>query len=155
MLEEIIERTRLTVDPWAEHRQSEAPHTSSVLWIQALLISLTLGVIQGCSLERVRYGWDHLNGICDRTPFRVLYKLLRFWWVGAEIYLSRTTQDKPYIMLPCLLNLQPTNLKWSVSPWPPCSEANLWTNNLMTSDCWIFVIFLPDFYFFCHFLNLK
>ena len=43
---------------------------------------------QGCSLERVICSLDHLNSICDRTPLRPLYKLLRFWQAGVEIFLS-------------------------------------------------------------------
>lgn len=32
--------------------------------------------------------WDHLDCICDWTPLRPLYKLLRFWRAGVEIYSS-------------------------------------------------------------------
>lgn len=43
---------------------------------------------QGHSLERVSCCWDHLDSVRDWTQLRPLYNLLRFWRVGAEIYLS-------------------------------------------------------------------
>lgn len=38
--------------------------------------------------EQVICYWNHLDWIPDWSSIRPLYKLLRFWQVGAEIYLS-------------------------------------------------------------------
>ena len=43
------------------------------------------GCSEGLSLERALCGWDHLDGAHDWTQLRPLYKILRFWWVGANI----------------------------------------------------------------------
>ena len=43
--------------------------------------------------EKAKNSWDHLDSVCDWTQFRPLYKLFRFWQVGAEIYAAE--QDKP------------------------------------------------------------
>lgn len=40
--------------------------------------------------------WDQLNSIWDWTPLRPLYRRLRFWQIGIEIYLSCSPQDKPH-----------------------------------------------------------
>lgn len=32
--------------------------------------------------------WEYLDCACDWTKLSLLYKLLRFWWEGVEIYLS-------------------------------------------------------------------
>lgn len=46
------------------------------------------------------------------TPFRPLCKLLRFWWAGAELYLSHSWSSLVY-KFPCVLKLPPANPEWS------------------------------------------
>lgn len=68
----------------------------------------------GCSLERAICPWNHLDGIHEWTQLRPLCQLLSFWQVSAEIYLS-CRHPRLSLKFPWLLNLQPTNLKWSAS----------------------------------------
>lgn len=42
--------------------------------------------VQGRSLEGVLYCWDHLDSVQDWTQARPLYKHLRIWQTGSEIY---------------------------------------------------------------------
>ena len=42
------------------------------------------------SLERATCCWDHLDSIHAWSWSRPLYKYLKFWWVGIEIYLSHS-----------------------------------------------------------------
>lgn len=41
--------------------------------------------------------------LMDRIPLRLLYKRLRFWRAGIEIYSFRGTQDKPPTEVPLLI----------------------------------------------------
>lgn len=45
------------------------------------------------------------------NPVKTLYKLLRFWWVNAEVYLS-CTYPRLICKFHCLLKLLPTSLEW-------------------------------------------
>ena len=56
--------------------------------------------------------WGQFDRVHYWTQLRALYKLLRFWWAWAEIYLSFSLQDKTLMEIPCMLNLPPTNLDW-------------------------------------------
>ena len=59
--------------------------------ILRMYIPLAFPASRSCpkdSLEIVIRCWDHLNSICDSTQLRPLYKRLRFWWTGVEIYSS-------------------------------------------------------------------
>ena len=49
------------------------------------------------NLQRVMCCWDHLDWVCDWNQLRLLHKLLRFWWVSAEIYCVLAAQDKPHM----------------------------------------------------------
>lgn len=40
------------------------------------------------------YYWDHVDGIYDWTPFKLLYIILRFWQACMEIYLSYDYQKQ-------------------------------------------------------------
>ena len=65
--------------------------------------------------------FSHLGS--PRWSLRPLYKNLRFWWVDAEICLSRCYSRQTLCMFCCLLNLTPINLEClpfsSVFRWPP------------------------------------
>ena len=71
---------------------------------------------------------NHLGGLHDWTLLRPVYKLLRFWRVGVEIY---SPSKKSHICkFPCLLTLPPTSLEWlplsSFCLCPLCTGASLW-----------------------------
>ena len=121
-LEEVIEMTGPPVDtdssplpyPWNVHSAHYA-HTGSCF---------------KDSIERARGCWDLLDGICDWTPLRTLYKALRFSGSRGvscmEIY-SFCSQTSFAGKFPCLFTQSSTNLEWSafspVSPCPPCMGA--------------------------------
>lgn len=53
---------------------------------------------QGCSLERVKCCWDHLDGIFDWIQIRPLYTQLRFWQVVGSPSSLVDAQDNPYLL---------------------------------------------------------
>ena len=61
---------------------------SLVLEMYVLPTIPTLEAVSRMCCERVKCCWDHLAGTCDWIQLRLLYKVLRFWLVGVEIYLS-------------------------------------------------------------------
>lgn len=73
------------------------------------------------------------GGICDPTKLRPLYKLLRFWWGGAEISCQGKLVIKP-------ATYQSGHAKQRhvfidipfVSAYPPCTGATLWTNKVLS-----------------------
>lgn len=76
---------------------------------------------QGHNLERAMCWGDHLDGIRDWTQSRALYKHLRLWQVGVEIYLFHGPQDKSCKFF-CLLHLPTANVEWPASfSVSPCS----------------------------------
>ena len=86
---------------------------------------------QGCSLERVRCCWDHLDWVKALAE----YRLLRFWWAGAENY-SFCSCPSLVCKSSCLLNLylpiQRVLPLSSVILRPPCMGAGFWTSIIMT-----------------------
>lgn len=75
--------------PMSRTGQAEPPPCTSpsLEWVFLLPFSEP-ETFQGCSLERAICRWDHLDGILDCMQLRLLYKLLRFWRTGADIYWS-------------------------------------------------------------------
>lgn len=67
--------------------RSEPPHPSLVLGTYVLPIPPphSGSHFWEWKLESLSYCWGHLDGICDWTQFRPLYKHGRFWQAGAEI----------------------------------------------------------------------
>lgn len=61
-------------------------------------------LFQKYRLERVRWCWDHL----DWTHLRILYKLLKFWWMSSTLCHWRQAS---YIS--SLLKVPSTNVGWS------------------------------------------
>ena len=111
VLEEVIEKTSLLVDPWARPRQPEAPHPLPSPWIVYSLAFPILEVATGTQLSDNKVllrpsGWHTSDG----TQLRHLYKLLRFWWVSMEVYLW-LPKTSLVCRSPCLLNVLPTNLE--------------------------------------------
>lgn len=51
-------------------------------------------------------------------PIKTSYQLLRFWQMGADIYLFCCRQA--LYVFSCLLNLPPSNLEWPLSLVSPC-----------------------------------
>lgn len=90
---------------------------------------------QGQSLKRISCCWHHLDGTCDWTLLRPLYKLLRLWQMGGEtssssscpwqtLYINSLFLFKPpptylewlgpFLVSPCLLSMRPiSKLTWS------------------------------------------
>lgn len=96
---------------WAGSRQLEVFYLLPCLWDVCFPHHSHNGSqFQGCNLQKTRCCWDQFVRLHDWTQLRAPYKLLRFCWVWAEIYLSFSCQDKTLMEIPCLLNLPPTNL---------------------------------------------
>lgn len=88
-LEEVIKRMWLMVDLRAGSGESMAPHPCPCPWnVPSAHHSHSWSPFQGCSLESTRCCWDHLDWKRDWILLRPQYKLLWFWWAGAEINLS-------------------------------------------------------------------
>ena len=83
-------REEVTADWHASWTRASGGSLSPTLFLECTFHPLFLSwePLQGCNLERVRCGWEHLDGVGDWTSLRLLYKLLRFSQVGVEIYLS-------------------------------------------------------------------
>ena len=88
---------------------------------------------QGHNLKRVMCCWDHLDNMWDWTQLRFLYKLVRFWQTGVEIYSScGYLRQASYVRkFSCFFKRPLTNLEWSASflvssgpLWLPCMGAN-------------------------------
>lgn len=105
MLEEVIKRTRPSVDSKARPGQSEAPPHLPCPWnVPSAHNSHSGSPFQEHSLEKVRCCWDHLDDICDWTHLRSLCKLLR------SVYLV-ALKTSLICKFPCLLKLPPANLE--------------------------------------------
>ena len=61
-------------------------------------------VVQWHSLEIVMWYCDHLDGICDWTQLRPLYKFLRFGWQVQRFTHLVDTQDRLCKHVPLLIN---------------------------------------------------
>ena len=72
--------------------------------------------LQGCSLEKAMWCWDHPDGVHEWTQFKVFIYTFKFLVCqgGWKFHLV-TTQDKSHFKFPCLLNLASTYLLWSAS----------------------------------------
>lgn len=79
LLEEVIEKTWLTVDRWAGSGQSKASHLLPFPWhVCSALWSHTRSCLKGAAM----WDWDQLDHILDWTQLRPLCTLLRFCgWV--------------------------------------------------------------------------
>ena len=68
-------------------------------------------LFQGHSFEKVRYFWDLLDCSYVWTQLRILYKLLRYQWVGGKITFLVVAQGKHHKQIPLLIKV--TDLEWS------------------------------------------
>ena len=74
--------------------QSEAPHSLPHPWnAHPAEPARSGGHLQGLSLERAVWCWDHLDWIPNWAQCRPLYKPVRFWQTDAGIC-SSCTQDR-------------------------------------------------------------
>lgn len=84
LLEEIIKKIWVLVDPRAGPRLIVP---TSYPWNVSFTNCFQSGNhFQWCRLEGGIYFWDHVDGICDRIWLHNLHKLLRCWWVGADLF---------------------------------------------------------------------
>lgn len=82
------QRTWSAVDQRAGPGPLEASHPLPCPWKTFLLMFPQWEPVQGRSLKGALYCWDHLDSVWDWTQARLLYKSLRIWQTGSEIYLS-------------------------------------------------------------------
>lgn len=95
--EEVIHRTWLLVDPWAGPAPSEATRALPFLEWTFYPPFPQCELFEGAVWREPRA--VDLDGTCTWTLLRGLYKLERFWHMGAEIYLSVVTQHKPHMQV--------------------------------------------------------
>lgn len=77
--------------------------------------------------------WHHQDHVCDWTQLKPLYTLLWFWRVCAETS-SETTQDKPGMWVPGLLNLSPISLV-QLPHLALCIQGLVFNVSLRTPGC--------------------
>ena len=126
---------QVPVDLWTGHLQLEAPHSLPHPWnVASTCLPLSQKLPEEHSLEIIMCCWDHLDCIHDWTWLGILYKLLRLWQVGVEMYSSCHSRKVSYVNS---LAYQTCHLPiWGglplslVSPCPACMGASLQTN------CW-------------------
>ena len=82
------------------------------------LPSLSRKLHQGCNHEILMWWRDYQDWVHDWTQLRPLFKLLRYWWAGAEICLSCGCPSKHH-KFSCLLNQSGAGCLFSLaSPCP-------------------------------------